>query len=171
MKIAIVGNAAGGKTFLSRKLGARLSLPIVHVDSIQFLPQMKIRPHVETIVALRAAALKENWIIDGYGPLDIIEERFLIADRIIFIDLPLWRHYLWAVKRQIKHLWVRRIELPDGCREANISQSIKLFKSIWITHKKMRPELLKIFARDHLKPKMLSIRSLSELNRIAKAQF
>ena len=166
MKIAVVGNAAGGKSFLSRKLGQRLSIPVTHVDSIQFLPGMKIRPHIETIKILRAAALQENWIIDGYGPLDIIEERFLIADRIIFIDLPLWRHYLWAAKRQFQNLWSQRIELPNDCREASFSQTKKLFKTLWVLHKKMRPELIKIFGREHLKPKMIFIRSVADFKKV-----
>ena len=171
MRIAIVGNACAGKTVLSRKLAKIYSLPVVHVDSIQFLAGMKIRSHQESIKILRAAALEENWIIEGYGPLDIIEERFLIADRIILIDLSLRRHYFWALKRQFQNFLSPRVELPEGCRETSLAQSIKLFKSIRIVHKQMRSELLKIFERDHLKPKMIIIRSLRDLKRISKQGF
>ncbi len=171
MKVAVVGNAAGGKTYLSRLLSQKYSLPLVHVDSIQFLSGMKIRPHTETIKRLRDAASQEDWIIDGYGPLDVIEERFLIADYIIFIDLPLWRHYMWGFKRQIKNIWTRRPELPEGCNEASLQQTIKLFKTIGVVHKKMRPELIKIFNRDHLKGKMIFVRTLSDFQQVAEDGF
>ncbi len=168
MRIAVVGNAAGGKSLLSRRLGKRLAIPVVHVDAIQFLPGMKIRAHIETIKALREAALQSSWIIDGYGPLDIIEERFLNADYIIFIDLPLWLHYVWAAKRQIQNIWSSRPELPEGCHEASLSQSIKLFKTLRVVHQKMRPELLKIFSREHLKTKMIFIHNMKDFKEVSK---
>ncbi len=169
MRIAVVGNAAGGKTKLSRKLGERYSIGVTHIDSIQFLPGMIIRPHAETIKTLRTVALKQSWIIDGYGPLDIIEERFLIADHIIFIDLPVWRHLLWAVKRQFENIFKKRAELPENCNEQKFSHFKKLLKSIWVAHQKMRPELLKIFNREHLLPKLIWVRSLSDLKKLSES--
>jgi adenylate kinase family enzyme len=35
-RIAIIGNAGGGKTTLSLKLGRDFSLPIVHIDNLQW---------------------------------------------------------------------------------------------------------------------------------------
>ena len=35
-RIAIIGNAGGGKSTLARKLGKALDLPVTHVDSIQY---------------------------------------------------------------------------------------------------------------------------------------
>ena len=37
-RIAIIGNAGGGKTTLARKIGATLNIPIAHVDAIQYQP-------------------------------------------------------------------------------------------------------------------------------------
>ncbi len=171
MKIAVVGNAAAGKTYLSRRLAKQFSIPLVHVDSIQFLSGMKIRPHSETIKILRDLAAGSSWVIDGYGPLDIIEERFLIADKIVFIDLPIWLHFVLASKRQIQSFWKPRPELVPGCEDARFSQTIKLFKTIWVVHKKMRPELLKIFEREHLKAKMIVVRGLREMNEVGAKIF
>jgi len=165
LKIMVIGNAAGGKTLLSKRLSEKLSLPLLHIDSIQFLPGMKIRPHHESIKYLRDFARQEKWVMDGFGPLDLIEERLLIADRILFIDLPVWRHLLWALKRQIQNIWRPRAELPEGCNELSIQQTTKLLRSIWITHKKMRPELLKIMNREHLKSKVIRIQNLNDWKR------
>jgi adenylate kinase family enzyme len=165
-RIAVVGNSGGGKTTLSRSLSQIHQSPLTHVDTIQFLPGMVIRPLDETRKTLREITNHEKWLIDGFGPLDLIEERFQLADRIVFVDFPIWRHYWWSTKRQIKSLWTSRSELPEGCDEATIAHTIKLFKILWRVHKKMRPEVLKIFARESLKHKMVFIRNMKEWNQI-----
>lgn len=168
MRLAIVGNSCSGKTTLTRILAQRYGISPTHVDSIQFLPGMKIRPHKESISLLQEIQKQPSWIIDGYGPLDIIENRFKEADVVIFIDFPIWRNFLWCLKRQAQNLWSVRQELPEDSRELSLSHTKKLFQNIWKAHKLMRPELLRIFARDHLKSKMVFVRSMSEWHQIAR---
>lgn len=156
-KIAIIGNAGGGKTTLSRRLAQLHNLPLTHVDSIQFVAGLKIRPFAESIALLTEIQNQQTWIIDGYGPLDIIQKRFHLADKIVFIDFPLWRHYWWCTKRQIKSLWQQRAELPSGSREASWAHTVKLYKTLWRVHKQMRPELMRILARDSFRGKVISI--------------
>lgn len=168
MKIVVVGNSGGGKTELSRKLAAQLDIPVHHVDSLQFTPDLTIRPHAETIRDLEKIQSCESWIIDGYGPLDILEKRFALADKIIFVDFPIWRHYWWATKRQIKNLWSPRKELPKGASELTLQHTIKLYKSISQVHNKMRPELLRIFSRSENKEKMIYIRTLKDYFSLVK---
>lgn len=167
-RLAIIGNACAGKTTLSRILAAQYQLPLTHVDSIQFTAEMKIRPHAESIAILNEIQSQERWIIDGYGPLDILERRLERADKIIFIDFPIWRHYGWALKRQITSLWNPRAELPENCKEATLKQTIQLFKAIWKVHIKMRPEMLKILSREKHEPKVLIIQTLSDWKKVAE---
>lgn len=165
-RVAVVGNAGGGKTALSLRLAGLYRLPLTHVDAIQFVPGMKIRPYKESIQILSQIQGQSEWIIDGYGPLDIIVRRFELADRIVFVDFPIWRHFWWCTKRQIRNLWSRRVELPEGCDELSWAHTRKLYRSIWSAHKQMRPELLRIFDRDNLRSKMIYIRSLRDWNRV-----
>jgi adenylate kinase family enzyme len=167
-KIVVVGNAGSGKTTLSRYLAKIHGLPLTHVDSIQFLPGMKIRPHQESIQMLTEIENKDQWIIEGYGPFDIIERRFQAADRIVFLDPPLWRLYWWCTKRQIKNAWSKREELPEGCNEFSIAQTLKLYRTVKTLHEKMRPELLKIFNRENLRGKMVWVRKMGEWEEIRK---
>ncbi len=166
-KISVVGNSCAGKTTLCRSLAQIHSLPLTHVDSIQFVAGMKIRPHSESIQILNAIQDQDTWIIDGYGPLDIIEKRFELADRIVFIDFPLWRHYAWAVKRQFSNLWSQRKELPEDCNELSYVHITKLFKTIFRVHQKMRPQILKMFQSEKLKHKVIWVKDLKTWNQLA----
>ncbi|QDK36864.1 hypothetical protein [Bdellovibrio sp. NC01] len=165
-KVAVIGNSSGGKTRLARKLAQSLQLPLTHVDSIQFVEGMKIRPYKESIAIIKQIQNQDRWIIDGYGPLDILVKRLELADKIVMIDFPLWRHYWWAAKRQIQNLWSRREELPTGCDERSWDHTVKLFKTIKSAHKQMRPELLRILSRPALKDKVVMIQTMSNWNHI-----
>lgn len=167
-KISVIGNACSGKTTLSRELAKKYNLPLIHVDSIQFLPKMKLRDPGETRKILEEKSEDKEWIIDGFGPLKIIESRFQKSDVVVFIRFPLWRVYWWCIKRQIKGLFTRRSELPEGCFESTFSQTFKLFKTIWNVHFGMWPQLDRIFLRETYRGKIVYVRSLRDLNRIYK---
>jgi adenylate kinase family enzyme len=166
VKIAIIGNGGGGKTTLARAIASRYGLKLTHVDSIQFLAGMKVRDREETSRLLNALADEPSWVIDGFGRLDVMTRRFEIADRIVFVDFPLWRHYWWCTKRQVKSLWAPRSELPDGCNEATFSYTIELYKTLWRVHRTIRPELLKIFARPEIAGKVVKVRTMPEWNAV-----
>lgn len=160
-KIIVIGNAAGGKTVLSRKLSQIHHLPITHVDSIQFLPGLAFRPHNESLKIIDEILLQEKWLIDGFGPLDSLEKRFELADRIVFIDLPIWRHYWWFLKRQISSFWTGpRAELPANCDELTWAQTLKIIDHIGKVHKQMRPELIRILSRSQFANKVIKVENL-----------
>ena len=165
-KISVIGNSCSGKTLLSRALAKRYDLPLTHVDSVQFLSGMRLRDPIETRKILEEVAKQKIWIIDGFGPLKIIEKRFQSSDLIVFIRFPLWKNYWWCIKRQMKGLFVRRSELPEGCFESTVPQTIKLFTTIWNVHYGMWPQLDRIFLNEMYKNKIIYIRNLSELKKI-----
>lgn len=168
-RIAIIGNSCAGKTKLAHHLAKRYSLPLTHVDQIQFMEGLKFRPYPESIRLLQAEQNKSQWVIDGFGPLDILENRLQKADWVIMIDLPLTTHYFWAVKRVLKNLFFgQRKELPRNSSERDLQHILKLFKTIHQVHTKMRPETLRILSRESLKSKTTIIRSVNDLNQIFK---
>ena len=168
-KILVIGNACSGKTTLSRFLSRQLQIAVTYVDSIQFDQNLNVKPYKETTEILNQLMHKNNqWIIDGFGPLDNLIERFNQADYIIMIDLPVWRNYFWAIKRQLANLIkITRPELPSGSSERSLQHTVKLFKSIYQIHTKMRPELLRILNRDQYKNKTLLMSTYDQY----KSQF
>jgi adenylate kinase family enzyme len=147
VRIAIIGNVASGKSTLARQISKEKSIPVTFIDSIQFLPDLSIRPYQETIEILSNIQKQSSWIIDGYGPLDILEQRFKLADQIIFCDPPVHINYFRLLKRQLINIFSPRAELPTGANELSWSHTQKLFKTINQQHQKMRPELLRILNR------------------------
>lgn len=161
-RIAIIGNGGGGKSTLARRLARDLGLPVLHVDSVQFLPGLRRRPVHETRATLDAWAARPEWIIDGFGPMDAIERRFERADLVVFVDMPLWRHYLWAGKRQVQATWRTRPELPPGCSEAGLRRTWQLFRVMWRVHREVRPALLDLVGRAEIAPRVWWIRTPAE---------
>lgn len=169
-KIAIIGNACTGKTWLARALAPKYNLPLTHVDSIQFLPGMQIRDPTETRKILEEIADQEEWIIEGLGPLKIIESRLQKADVIVLIRLPLWLNYWWGFKRQLWGFFSRaqREELPFPSKEFAFKQSLKLVKTIWNVHHGLWPQLDRILSREPYKNKVRIVRHLSELKYLSE---
>lgn len=158
-RIAIVGNAGGGKSTLARKLGQSLNLPVFHVDSIQHQPGWKRTSQQECDELLDALSQRPLWIIDGFGSDEVIERRLRLADIVIFIDFPLWLHYWWATRRQWRARHSPRKELPENCPEFTLGYSWKLARMMWLVHTRYRPWFLELIAELPESTEVIHIRS------------
>lgn len=158
-KIAIIGNAGGGKTRLSRALGRTLEIPIYHVDSIQLKPGWQLTPLKECNRCLAEILDENSWLIDGGGGRDAIELRLHAADTVVFVDLPIWLHYWWVIKRQMMSDIHPREELPERCPEFSLSHTRKLFSILWYLHKEYTPWMRDKVARLPSEIQVFHIRS------------
>lgn len=143
-KVAVIGNAGGGKSTLSQALSQTKKLPHYYVDLIQWQPNW-IPTSAEDIARKFKIILQEEcWLIDGWGDWVSIEERFSIADTIIMIDLPLRYHYWWSMKRQVKCIFQPREDLPPNC--PMLGKTKQLLQTIAYVHEYMRPRLLELLS-------------------------
>lgn len=130
-RIAVIGNGGGGKTTLSRQLGKFYDIPVVHVDAIQYQRDWTNTPQHVCDKILNEVADGDSWLIDGFGSKPVIKRRLALADTVVFVDLPLYQHYLWAGKRQLGSWRGARSELPPGCSEFSLGYTVKLAKVMW----------------------------------------
>ena len=161
-RIAIIGNAGGGKSLLARALGRQLDLPVHTIDDVQWRPNWQPAPVAEVEAAHARWLSEPRWIIDGWGSWDAIERRFTLADRIVVVDFPLWLHRWWAIRRQAEvALGLRRDWPPPGCRALPIT--LRLWQVMKLVHREARPRLLGLVNEPRFADRLTLIRSPAEL--------
>lgn len=166
-RVMVIGNAGGGKSTLCRQLSALHGLPYHAVDRLQWRPGWVPTPEAEFRAAHEALIARKRWLIDGYGDWASVERRLQAADTIVFVDHPLWRHYWWAGKRQVKALFVGRPDGPEGCPMLPVT--LRLFRMMWWLHREMRPRLLAAIEARRGAARIVHIRSPRELAAFAAA--
>jgi len=137
-KVAIFGNAGGGKSTLARKLAELTGLPLYILDMMQFRAGGAAVPQEEFLKAHAELLRRDEWIIDGYGGSKLAWERFAVADTLIHVDLPLFTHFRWVTKRLLKGLFANPPGWPEG--SPLISSTISSYRVLWPCHRHLTPK-------------------------------
>ena len=143
-RVAVFGNAGGGKSTLARNLAAVTGLPSYPLDLIQFRAAGGKVPDEEFAKAHAELLRRDAWIIDGFGSTATAWERFAAADTLVYVDLPLVRHYWWVTKRLIMSPLVK----PEGWPEGSPvwSSTLDAYKVIGRCHRGLTPKYRQLVA-------------------------
>ncbi|HEY1881285.1 MAG TPA: hypothetical protein VGG68_15260 [Caulobacteraceae bacterium] len=136
-RIAIVGCSGGGKSTLARALGERLCLPVVHMDTLFWLPGWAESDHDEFRARVDVAAAEDRWVMDG-GFITHSRARFERADTVVWIELPIWRCLARAMWRMLTHFGRARADLAPGCPERF---DLAFYRYIWNWDRDSRPRM------------------------------
>ena len=115
MKIVVIGNSASGKSTLSIKISEVLNTPVYHLDKILWKPGWERTSEDEFRRKHEKIMSNEKWIIDGVAYKSTIEERFLAADMIIFLDPPIEVCRERALQRMHEDLKRPNPYVSEGC--------------------------------------------------------
>ena len=86
-RIIVIGCPGSGKTTLSKALAEKLSLPLIHLDKIQWQGNWECIRREEFDNILIDEMKKPQWIIDGnYNRT--IPMRLKHCDTVIYLDYP-----------------------------------------------------------------------------------
>lgn len=162
-RVAIFGNAGGGKSTLARELAAITGLPLYVIDKMQFRRGGIAVPHEEYLEAHAALVAGDEWIIDGFGGIKAAWERFEAADTLIHVDLPLPVHTLWVTKRLVHGLFANPPGWPEG--SPVISSSISSYRVLWPCHRQLTPKYRAYVAEMAERKQVFHLRSRRELKR------
>lgn len=117
MKIAILGHSGAGKSTLARQLGELYNLPVLHLDTVNFLPNWQERPKEESQQIVQEFMQQDNWIIEGNYSSFYQKERVAQADTIIFLLFNRFTCYHRVRKRAKMFEGTSRPDMADGCAE------------------------------------------------------
>jgi adenylate kinase family enzyme len=159
-RVAVIGNAGGGKTSLCNQLGAELDIPVLSMDSVMWTPNWIRAPLADVARVHNEWMKRDRWIIDGFGAFDLIARRFDLADTIIFIDFPMRIHYWWSMKRQIKYAFRSRPEMPENC--PNLMKTRELIQIMKRVNVELRPILLSMMDERKATTQIVQLRSPRE---------
>lgn len=115
-RVLIIGSSGSGKSTLARQLGAKLELPVIHLDRHYWHPGWVGTPSDQWRQTVSKLVQRDVWIMDG-NYRSTLNIRLSAADSVVFLDLPPWICALRAIKRRIEYRKRPRPDIADGCKE------------------------------------------------------
>ncbi len=160
-RIAVFGNAGGGKSTFSKRLAEITGLPLIALDLVQYKPGGEKVPDEEYKTAHAKILQQEHWIIDGFGSLDTVWKRLEAADTLVYIDLPVLQHYFWVTKRFIKGFWVA----PEGYPENSplLKSTLNSYRVVGLCHQKLTPRYRKYVKKAKTTKQVFHLQSTRDL--------
>jgi adenylate kinase family enzyme len=161
-RVAVFGNAGGGKSTLSRELAVITGLPLHVIDEVRF-PDGKELPPGEYRQIHATLLTGDAWIIDGFDNVTLTWDRFEAADTLIHVDLPLMVHAWWITKRLAKGLFVAPAGWPD--KAPVLASSLSSYRVLWPCHRHLTPKYRTYLAEVAERKRVVHLRSPGELKR------
>jgi adenylate kinase family enzyme len=166
-KVAVFGNAGGGKSTLARRLAELTGLPLYTIDKIQWRAGGDEVPHAEYLKIHADLLNQDQWIIDGFGNVASAWQRFSAADTLVYIDLPLLTHCRWVTKRFVEGLFRN----PDGWPENSPiwSSTLSSYRVLWPCHRRLTPRYRQLVAEASSSKRVHHLKSPVEMKAFLEA--
>lgn len=156
-RVLIVGPCGSGKSTLAPIVGARLNLPVFHMDKINWRPGWVESSKEEIRERLAGIVATDRWLIDGtYG--GTLGERLVRADTVVYLDYPI----RMCVARLLRRIWTyrgrTRPDMTEECPE-RFDLGFLFYLMRWNSGPRMRLEAKLVGHED----KIIRLRSPDEL--------
>jgi adenylate kinase family enzyme len=132
-RILVLGPSGAGKSTLARRIGARLGLPVVHLDTFHWNPGWIASEVGRFRERLAEAAADDAWVMDGNYTTHL-DLRLPRTEAVIWLDLPRNVYFSRAVWRSMRSYGRERDDLGPGCPE----QFDLSFLTSWVWNYKTR---------------------------------
>ena len=138
-RILIIGGSGTGKSTLAREMGARLELPVIHLDQHFWSPGWVQPEPEEWRRRVAELAARDAWVIDG-NYSGTLAMRLPRAEAVVWLDLPRRIYFPRAVLRMLKGYGRVRSDIAPGCPERLDWQFLS--KWVWTYPTRSRPKTL-----------------------------
>ncbi len=161
-KVAVFGNAGGGKSTLSKRLSQITGLPLHILDKIQYRSGGTEIPDEEYKQIHQQILVSDRWIIDGFGCMETLWLRLNEADTLVFVDLPLYMHFWWVTKRLITGYF----KPPEGWPQKSpiLKSSLNSYRVLWLCHNYLTPKYRKYIEQAQSTKSVYHIRSTEQIS-------
>ncbi|SEN26702.1 AAA family ATPase [Bradyrhizobium sp. OK095] len=113
-RIIVVGSQGSGKTSLSRNLGRKLRLPVVHLDVLYWQPGWKPSDTASFRTRVAEATSGDAWVVDGSFSGLAFDLTLARAELLVVIDRPRWLCQWRILWRSAFDRDTTRPDLPEG---------------------------------------------------------
>jgi adenylate kinase family enzyme len=160
-KVAVFGNAGGGKSTLSKRLSQITGLPLYPLDKVKYQPGGAEVSEEEYQRTHQQILATDQWIIDGFGSMETLWPRLDKADTLIYIDLPLYVHFWHVTKRLITGYF----RLPEGWPENSpiLKGSLNSYRVLWLCDKLLTPKYREYIKQAQNTKSVYHLRSTQEI--------
>jgi adenylate kinase family enzyme len=162
-KVAVFGNAGGGKSTLSRKISEIIGLPLHVLDKIQYQSSGVAVPAAEYQRIHAQILATERWIIDGFGCMETLWLRLDAADSLVFVDLPLYLHFWWVTKRMLTGGFNPPVGWPEN--SPILKSSIDSYRVLWLCDRYLTPKYREYIVNAQSIKDVYHLRTPLEINR------
>lgn len=169
-RVAVFGNAGGGKSTLSRRLAALTGLPLHVVDLMRYRdgrywPREADGGKLEKDVYLevhRELLARDRWIVDGFDCQTLTWERFSVADTLVYVDLPITAHFIGITRRLVTGLFRN----PEGWpADSPVWRStMSSYRVVRLCHRHLTPKYRSLVAEVDAQKRVHHLKSRAEIN-------
>jgi len=168
-KIAVFGNAGGGKSRLAWQLAETTGMPLYCLDKLEFRagrywPEETNGgriPNDEYLEVHTEIVERGEWIIDGFGSVSLAWQRFAAADTLVYIDLPLMTHYRWVTNRLVLGLFKNPPGWPGN--SPLWASTLNSYRNVWRCHRWLTPKYRQLVADARSSKRVHHLRSAAEI--------
>lgn len=148
-RIMIFGRPGSGKSTFAYELHQKTQIPIFYGDKYFFGTNWKMKSPEECFQIQQSFIHQSRWIIDGncISCPDTFEQRFVLADLVIYFNFPRWLCLFRILKRRL----FRDKKIDDRAENCRESISWSLLKFAWNCEKYFIPFIRRLRTQCPLK--------------------
>ncbi|WP_412068903.1 hypothetical protein [Rubrivirga sp. IMCC43871] len=111
-----MGSSGSGKSTLARAMGARLGLPVIHLDQHYWQPGWAEPTRGAWEATVDRLMTADAWVMDGTFS-GTLAKRLAVADTAVLLDRSRWLCLWRVVRRRIRYHGRSRPDMTEGCPE------------------------------------------------------